>query len=53
MKHARIDESDIMEAARLLRGIARMDQIKYAILEVSGSISIIPAADIKNGDKSQ
>ena len=38
----RIDESDILEAARRLQGLERMDQIKYAVLERSGGISIIP-----------
>jgi uncharacterized membrane protein YcaP (DUF421 family) len=37
-----IDEEDILEAARELQGLERLDQIKYAILERSGSISIIP-----------
>ena len=39
---ARIDEGDILEAARILQGLERMEQIKYAILEKNGSISIIP-----------
>jgi uncharacterized membrane protein YcaP (DUF421 family) len=39
---SRIDETDIMEAARQMRGLERMDQIKYAILERNGDISIIP-----------
>lgn len=39
---ARIAEDDILEAARELRGLERMDQIKYAILERSGGITIIP-----------
>jgi uncharacterized membrane protein YcaP (DUF421 family) len=38
----RVDESDILEAARELRGLERMDQIKYAVLERSGAITIIP-----------
>ena len=38
----RIDESDILEAGRKLHGLERLDQIKYAILEKDGSISIIP-----------
>jgi uncharacterized membrane protein YcaP (DUF421 family) len=38
----RIDEGDILEAARKLRGLERMEQIKYAVLEKDGSISIIP-----------
>lgn len=45
MKRARVDEEDVMESARQSQGIERMEQIKYAVLEVSGSISIIPKAD--------
>jgi uncharacterized membrane protein YcaP (DUF421 family) len=37
-----VDESDIMSAARKLHGLERMEQIKYAILERDGAISIIP-----------
>lgn len=39
---ARVDESDVLTAARELQGLERMDQIKYAVLERSGGISIIP-----------
>ncbi len=42
MKRARVDESDILEAARESQGLERLEQIKYAVLESSGSISIIP-----------
>jgi uncharacterized membrane protein YcaP (DUF421 family) len=42
MRKARIDEADILEAARRLQGIERLDQIKYAVLEVSGGITVIP-----------
>ena len=42
MDKARVDESDILTAARVLQGLERMDQIKYAVLERSGGISIIP-----------
>ena len=42
MEKARVDESDILSAARELQGLERMDQIKYAVLERSGGISIIP-----------
>ncbi|ABS64892.1 conserved hypothetical membrane-anchored protein [Parvibaculum lavamentivorans DS-1] len=42
MKKARVNEYDIMEAARRSQGLERMDQIKYAVLEVSGTISIVP-----------
>src|SRR5690606_1782818 len=43
MDKERIDEDDIMEAARELQGLERLDQIKYAVLERNGRISIIPA----------
>jgi len=39
----RVSEEDILEAGRSLHGLERMDQIKYAVLEIDGSISIIPA----------
>ncbi|MCD6027974.1 MAG: hypothetical protein K0S78_148 [Thermomicrobiales bacterium] len=42
MDKARIDESDILASARELQGLERMDQIKYAVLERSGGVSIIP-----------
>jgi uncharacterized membrane protein YcaP (DUF421 family) len=38
-----VTEEDILESARQKHGIERMDQIKYAVLEKSGDISIIPA----------
>jgi uncharacterized membrane protein YcaP (DUF421 family) len=38
----RIDEGDILAAARELQGLERIEQIKYAVLERSGAISIIP-----------
>lgn len=42
MAKARVDEDDVLTAARELQGLERMDQIKYAVLERSGGISIIP-----------
>jgi len=42
LKRVRVGEDDIMEAARRLQGLERMDQIKYAVLEQSGGITIIP-----------
>jgi len=38
----RIDEADILEAARENLGLERLEQIKYAVVERNGSISIIP-----------
>jgi uncharacterized membrane protein YcaP (DUF421 family) len=45
MEKARITEADIMEAARSSQGIARMSDIRYAIIERNGTISIIPDKD--------
>lgn len=45
MKKARITEADIMEAARSNQGIASMSDIRYAIIERNGTISIIPEKD--------
>lgn len=42
MQKERVDEEDVMAAARETQGLERMDQIKYAVLERSGGISIIP-----------
>jgi uncharacterized membrane protein YcaP (DUF421 family) len=42
MQKARVDESDVLSFARRLHGLERMEQIKYAVLERSGEISIIP-----------
>ena len=42
MSKARVDEADVLTAARLSQGLERMDQIKYAVLEQSGGISVVP-----------
>ena len=42
LNKVRLAEEDILEAARTTHGLERMDQIKYAILEKNGAISIIP-----------
>lgn len=42
LRKLRITIDDILEQARASQGIERIDQIKYAVLERSGSISIIP-----------
>jgi len=42
LQRGRVDESDILEAARRLRGLENMSQIRYAVLEKSGDITIIP-----------
>lgn len=40
---ARLREADILEAAREKHGLERLEQIRYAIVERNGKISIIPA----------
>jgi uncharacterized membrane protein YcaP (DUF421 family) len=37
-----VDEGDILGAAREAHGLERLDQIKYAVLERNGGISVIP-----------
>ena len=42
MERCDVDESDILAAAREAQGLERLDQIKYAILERNGSITVVP-----------
>jgi len=42
LDHSRVNESDILHAARMLKGLERIDQIEYAVLEVDGGITVIP-----------
>lgn len=43
MRQARLTEDDILESARNSQGIEKLEQIKFAIVERNGKISIIPA----------
>ena len=45
--HERIDVDDVLQAARELHGLERLDQIKYAVLERSGGLSIVPRQEAK------
>jgi len=38
----RVDDDDILSAAREMRGIDRLDDIQRAVLERNGAISIVP-----------
>lgn len=49
MNRERIDENDVLEAARLQMGIERLDQIKYAVVERGGKISIVPRWETLHG----
>jgi uncharacterized membrane protein YcaP (DUF421 family) len=42
MDRARVDERDILQAARESQGLTRLDEIKYAVLERNGGISVVP-----------
>jgi uncharacterized membrane protein YcaP (DUF421 family) len=42
MRRSQVDERDILEAARSAHGLERFDQIRYAVLERGGDISVIP-----------
>jgi len=42
MEKERVDEADILASARETHGLERLDQIKHAIVEVNGGISVVP-----------
>lgn len=42
MKRNDVDEGDLLEAARSLHGLENLGQVKYAVLERNGTISVIP-----------
>ena len=42
MQKSRISEGDILQAARDKQGLENMEQVKYAVLERTGTISIVP-----------
>jgi hypothetical protein len=42
MDSVQLDEEDILSSAREAHGLSHLDQIQFAVLEVNGSISIVP-----------
>lgn len=42
MNKVRVDEEDVLSAARAHHGLERLSQVRYAVLESSGGITIIP-----------
>lgn len=42
MRKARVDEHDILDAARRLGGVERIDQIECALVEAGGGITVVP-----------
>ena len=51
MRWARVTEDQIMEAARLHHGLERPEDIRFAVLEASGKISIIPRRPSPSGSR--
>jgi uncharacterized membrane protein YcaP (DUF421 family) len=45
MRRARLNLDDIMKAAREQHGLRRLDQVDFAVLEVSGTLSIVPVGE--------
>lgn len=44
-RKCRVDLGDVLHAARELQGLERLDQIKFAVLERNGGISIVPKSE--------
>jgi uncharacterized membrane protein YcaP (DUF421 family) len=42
MNELRVDEDEILEAARMAHGLESLEQIKYAFVEPNGEISVVP-----------
>ena len=49
LDRARISAEDVLAAARHLHGLERLEDIKFAILEANGKISVIPNAPRRDG----
>jgi uncharacterized membrane protein YcaP (DUF421 family) len=47
MQRERVDENDILHAARATQGAHRLDQIEFAVLEPTGEVTVI----LKNDEK--
>jgi uncharacterized membrane protein YcaP (DUF421 family) len=50
LRRARLTEDDVLQAARRLHGLETMNEIKFAIFEASGEISIIPRHNVAARD---
>ena len=42
LQRERVDEADILEAARELQGVSALDDIEYAVLEKNGHVTVVP-----------
>ena len=45
LHQARLEEEDVLSAARQSQGLERMEQIRFAVLETSGRITVVPWQD--------
>lgn len=45
LRRERVDRDDLLEAAREQQGLASLDDVRFAVLERSGRISIVPFRD--------
>ena len=42
MRNERVDEEDILGAARAQEGLERLDQVRHAVVEATGNITVVP-----------
>lgn len=42
MREVRVDEDDVLAAARAQDGLRRMDEIEHAVVEENGEITVVP-----------
>lgn len=47
LARARISEEDVLGAARELRGLENLEQVKFAVLEPNGQITVIPKDEFR------
>jgi uncharacterized membrane protein YcaP (DUF421 family) len=47
MRRSGVDEEDVLHAARRDHGLERMEQVKFAVLERDGVISVIPQREAR------
>lgn len=52
LRKEHISTDDILVTARKTQGLTRIEDIEYAVLESSGGISIVPAAQEEQNDES-
>jgi uncharacterized membrane protein YcaP (DUF421 family) len=42
LQRERVDEADVLEAARELQGVSTLEDIDYAVLEKNGHVTVVP-----------